>query len=347
MLYRNRQSIIRINRSTPLRFNITEEYQHGLQLIRLADQQTGCSVAVLPQFGAALHEWIIPLEEGPINIIDNYPDKNILDREFSKSYKSAKLSPFVCRTAGGRYHWNGQDYEFPNKFFDGSAIHGLLFNKPFTVTSRQIQDDGASVELSYHYQADDPGYPFHYQCKITYSLQAGMQLRVTTLITNCDQQPIPVADGWHPYFSLGGHIDTWLLQLDARELFEFDTRLIPTGAFLPAGEHRTPSPIGTAFYDNSFMLNFSENRPAATLFNPKNKLKLSCYPDKSYPILQIFTPAERTSIAIENLSSAPDCLNNGISLITLLPRQTHSFTARFGVELMMLPEPDRTDRLPV
>jgi aldose 1-epimerase len=48
--------------------------------------------------------------------------------------------------------------------------------------------------------------------------------------------------------------------------------------------------------------------------------------------LQIYTPPHRKSIAIENLSSAPDAFNNKIGLIELGPEDSHAFQTRYRIE---------------
>jgi aldose 1-epimerase len=55
------------------------------------------------------------------------------------------------------------------------------------------------------------------------------------------------------------------------------------------------------------------------------------YPDRSYPYLQLYTPPHRRSIAIENLSAAPDVFNNRIGLVTLEPDHTKTFSARYVI----------------
>jgi aldose 1-epimerase len=63
--------------------------------------------------------------------------------------------------------------------------------------------------------------------------------------------------------------------------------------------------------------------------NPKRKVQLEIYPEKSYPYLQIYTPDHRKSIAIENLSAAPDAFNNGLGLKVLEPGEAATFTTKF------------------
>ena len=82
--------------------------------------------------------------------------------------------------------------------------------------------------------------------------------------------------------------------------------------------------------DNSFVL--ARSKPAACTLSG-NGLTLSIYPDASYPYLQIFTPSTRDTIAIENLSGAPDCFNNGIGLTILPPGGAKRFTARYRLDV--------------
>jgi aldose 1-epimerase len=50
-----------------------------------------------------------------------------------------------------------------------------------------------------------------------------------------------------------------------------------------------------------------------------------------YPFIQLYIPDNRKTIAIENLSSAPDAFNNGIGLIHLEPKELKYFQTKFMV----------------
>src|SRR5450631_2055274 len=105
-------------------FTITRERDEDLDLVQITDLSTGIQVRVLPDAGALLHEFSIPLGNRRIQVINSYKNQDDLKKNFS-FYKSAKLSPFVCRISEGRYDFEGISYEFMNKFNDGSAIHGI------------------------------------------------------------------------------------------------------------------------------------------------------------------------------------------------------------------------------
>jgi aldose 1-epimerase len=64
------------------------------------------------------------------------------------------------------------------------------------------------------------------------------------------------------------------------------------------------------------------------------KIQVEIHPDKSYPYLQIYTPPHRNSIAIENLSAAPDVFNNGMGAKVLAPNETANFTTTYTITLL-------------
>jgi aldose 1-epimerase len=306
-------------------FSISRVTENDLSLVRLQDNATNTIITVLPDYGALLHGFEIPLQGSQYNIIDNYSSKEDLQKNLELSYKSSKLSPFVCRIPGGKYELEGQEFEISKKFIDGSAIHGLLYDKPFKILSEFADDHKASLTLRYHYKEDDPGYPFNYVCEVRYTLHTLQRLQVETTILNLEEFDIPMADGWHPYFTLGGTVNDYELQFMSGTMLEFNDKLIPTGKYIAEPTFNSPSRLGTRQLDNCFMLQVQEGLPCCVLRNPQNRLTLSFYTDTGYSYLQIYTPDHRKSIAIENLSGAPDCFNNGMGLMLLPPRRSETF----------------------
>src|ERR1044071_3785330 len=126
-------------------FSVSRVTENDLPLVRLQDSATGTIISVLPEFGALLHGFEIPMQGASYNIIDNYAGRKDLDQNLDRWYKSCKLSPFVCRIPNGKYEYGGEQLEFGKKFFDGSAIHGLLYNKPFNILNQFSDDQKASV----------------------------------------------------------------------------------------------------------------------------------------------------------------------------------------------------------
>lgn len=316
-----------------MNFSIQRIKEEGLSLIRLHDARSNTSVDILPEQGALLHGFYISTPEGPINIIDHYTSQDDIKANLHRSYKSSKLSPFVCRIPDGRYEWDGKKYEFATKFMDGSAIHGLLYNKGFRISDQFTDDHKASLRLKYHYKKEDPGYPFEYTCEVMYVLHPDQVLQVETTVLNLGDEAIPVADGWHPYFTLGGKINDYELQMASDAMLEFDDKLIPTGKHIFEPSFTTAHLLGDRFLDNCFLLHVTPEEPVCTIRNPANGLSLSFFTNANYPYLQLYTPDHRNSIAIENLSGAPDCFNNGMGLKVLEPRHSETFNVWYKTHL--------------
>lgn len=317
-----------------MKFSIRHNTEQGLELVTIKDESNGTEVALLPGFGATLQAFRVKQQNGvAFNIIDSYKDAAELNREMSRSFKGPKLSPFPCRIPDGKYEFDGREYQFRQLFSDGNAIHGLLYNKPFTILEESADETSGSLAMEYLYKEEDAGYPFDYSCRVQYILHADSQLEVVTTVVNTGGTPIPIADGWHPYFQLGGKANDWLLQFHSTAIVEFDERLVPTGklVFYDVFEH--PKQLGDTFLDNCFTLKPEIVDAVCSISNPANGLRVSFFPDPGYPYLQIYTPATRDSIAIENLSGAPDCFNNKMGLLILPPGHSQIFTVRYKVNV--------------
>jgi aldose 1-epimerase len=317
-----------------MNYSIHHKEEKGLNLIVLKDERNDTEVAVIPAFGALLHRFKIKSGNKYADVIDHYADLEQLRKLLPTSYKSSKLSPFVCRISEGKYNFDGKQFQFSNRFLDGSAIHGLLFDRAFSVVEESPGNASAMVSLEYVYHRDYDQYPFDYSCLVRYELLPEQTLSVQTVLSNLGNSAIPIADGWHPYFSLGGNVDEWILHFNAEAAVEFDDKLIPTGRLLDFEQFKLPTLIGKTFLDNCFLIKPDIKHPSCELFNPNNKLKVSFFPDEGYSYLQIYTPPHRNSIAIENLSSAPDSFNNKMGLTILGPGQSESFRLHYKVDFL-------------
>jgi len=311
-------------------FTIDKKQENGLTIIYIINNHTQTVVEILPDHGAMLNRFSIKLDGKDFNLVEGYSSEKELHEKLPTSYKSAKLSPFPCRIQHGRYSVNGREYEFPNKFIDGSAIHGLLFDSPFEMTDEYMTEQNASVTLQHVYNKQDEGYPFAYSCTINYKLLINDTLEISTRVKNLDEEKIPVADGWHPYFRIGGKADAWHIRFNSRKMLEFNDQLIPTGSFLDIKEYEQGVLIGDRSLDNCFLLEHHDSdQSVCELSNENNGLRLYFYVITNYPYLQLYIPEDRESIAIENLSAAPDAFNNHMGISMLRPGQTETFALRY------------------
>lgn len=312
-------------------FRISNSEQNGISLVNLHHNDSQTIVSIVPAYGAMLHAFSTPIDGSAFNIIDNYSSAADIAANLGNSYKSSKLSPFPCRIENGRYRFEGKDYQFEKLFSDGTAIHGLLADKAFRQLKGSTAEFLASASFIYEYRADDPGYPFNYDCQINYTLLPQHLLQVQTILTNRGSETIPIGDGWHPYFSLGGKVDDYQLQFASDGMLEFNSKLIPTGKIISSDDFRTGTRIGDRQMDNCFVLDKTTYGPVCILRNTATGCQLEFETDGQYPYLQIYIPPHRNSIAIENLSTAPDAFNNGMGLLLLAPGEEKSLTVFYRI----------------
>ena len=315
-------------------FNIRHSTENNFDKIILEDDN-GTSAVIIPGCGAILHAFIIKRGNTSLNVIEGYESKDDFEKNLtSKGFRGCKLSPFVCRITKGEYVYNGKLYKIKKYYDRDNALHGLLYDQQFTLLDEEQDEDHASVSMRHEYRGSDPGYPFHYDCTVTYSLEKENSLVVTTEIFNRTKEPIPVQDGWHPYFTLGKKLDELQLSFLSNEVVEFNDNLIPTGELIPYKEFHQLKILGNKFFDNCFVVDFhmvSGSSPACILRDPVENIQIEICPDKSYPYLQFYTPPSRNSIAIENISGAPDAFNNGMGYNVLSPGESVNFKTCYKV----------------
>jgi len=311
-------------------FTVTNSIADRTTLVHLKHE--GTAATIIPSAGAMLHAFTIQTSDGLRNLIDSYPADLAVDST-GDWFKGVKLSPWPCRIPSGVFEFEGTEYKLSKLFRDGTALHGLLFDQPFSVLEELSDESCATVVLQHEYFGEDPGYPFSYLCVVKYVLRAGNELEIETTIRNLSDQNIPIADGWHPYFQLGGKVDDWNLKFPSKSIVEFNEKLIPTGRLLPYDHFNRGKTIGEIDLDNCFVIDKKSDEPVCMLSNPQNGISILFFVDDSYPYLQIFIPPYRTSIAIENLSAIPNEFNNKIGLVTLAMGETKTFRVFYKVEL--------------
>jgi aldose 1-epimerase len=309
-------------------FEVTVSSYGHHSVITLKDSTTN-TFAEIYSFGALLNNFTSEHHDVAINIIDGFSSPAEAAEKVTTFFKSAKLSPFACRVNNSQYKFGEKDYLLGKFALRGIAIHGLIYDAFFDITEQVSDETKASVKLATRYENGMEGYPFKYNAEVEYILTEGNTLTIKTTVTNVDEQLLPLVDGWHPYFTLGDSINDYQLEFQSKEMLEFNDSLIPTGNLIPFEEFGSIKNLGTKELDNCFTLNFAECQPMCVIRNPQRKVQIEFHPENSYPYLQIYTPEHRKSIAIENLSGAPDAFNNGMGLRVLQPGELATFTTKF------------------
>lgn len=271
---------------------------------------------IVPAFGCNIIQLILNAH----NILDGNTTES--DLKANVLAKGNFLIPFPNRIENGTYTFEGKKYQLPcNHQPENHAIHGLLWDKPFTITEQNIADDSVSIKAEHTIEPDQyTGYPFHLHSIITITLST-KKLTIEISAKNNGNQNLPYGAGWHPYITTGKTIDDCTLNIPSNHIMELsDTSvMIPTGKII-----ETTVPKGEKLETTTFDTCFTPLISHETIFE-----NIHLFQDKTMNFLQIYTPEQRTSIAIEPMSCAPNAFNNGMGLISLAPHQSVMHT--FGI----------------
>lgn len=313
-----------------MKFEISSAGDGQVFLLRNKENGTEAEVYAL---GALLNKFSIKKDNELINVVDGYASVADAKVNIPPVFRSAKLSPFVCRLSKGEYIFEETKYKIDKYYMGDSAIHGLLYDVVFTAVSTHVDDKKAVLILQYKYDNTQQGFPFSYSIEVSYKLSEDNRLTVDTEVTNLSKTNMPLNDGWHPYFKIGKTINGAEIKFNSKELVEFDDKLLPSGKTSVYSAFSEYKVFGDTFLDNCFTLN---NFTGAAFQMRDNAIgvELNIYPAKSYPYLQIYTPPSRESIAVENLSGIPDSFNNKTGLLTLKPSERKHFSTVYELRLL-------------
>jgi aldose 1-epimerase len=303
-------------------FTITEEPFESATILKLGNPN-GSYFTAIPSCGACTHELVLEKHGQLFSVL--FPESSPEPLLAGTSFKGSKLTPFPNRINNGTYAFEGKTFILPINFKDGNSIHGLLYNKTFTIKETSATKDEAHSVLAYDYVGDVIGFPFPFIITITHSLtQEG--IAITTEVKNTGTQDMPYGDGWHPYFTLGKKIDDLGLTLPVTKKIAVNERMIPTGKIDDYTLFSTARTIGKETFDTGFAV----QNPATTLLTDGN-MTIAVWQDASYPYLQVYTPKHREAIAIEPMSCMTDAFNNKKGLVVIKPGET--WTGRYGVRM--------------
>jgi aldose 1-epimerase len=299
----------------------------------LKNNETGEFVRIITGFGGNINELVLSKNNRRFSIIEGDKSEYDLRSEGGIKYKGAKLSPFPNRIKDGKYSFAGIKHQLKKNEKNLNALHGFLWDKPFSVTEMSAGDNNSVLVTEYKYDGKEEGYPFKYDLTVIYELnEKGFVCE--SLIRNNSEIAIPVADGWHPYFRTGSKIDDLILQLPSARMILTDEDLIPDGRSEIIKELNTGLLLGSRKFDNCFGPASGTGIVLSLITDVKNDLKIVLWQEagkNKYNYVQVYTPDNRGSLVVEPMSCAPDAFNSGEGLIILEPKEEVSL--KFGIYL--------------
>jgi aldose 1-epimerase len=239
------------------------------------------------------------------------------------------LHPWANRLSGWSYAVNGTSVALeaaaPGMRADGNGlpIHGLMAAyRGWAVR----EDDGRRLVAEARWDEGEErfaGFPFAHGLVLEVE-QAPDRITVTTTLTPSGGAAVPVSFGFHPYFTLPGVPRASLvLRTPAMTRLLLDARNLPTGEREPMPARHAA--LGAELLDAHFA-DLGEH-PCFTLAGGGHELTVRLL--EGFTHLQLFSPPDRSIVAIEPMTAPIDALRSGDGLRVV----TEPFRASFAIDL--------------
>ena len=184
------------------------------------------TVIVYPDAGARIGQ--IDIAGQPLLV-----DVPAPERRHPMMWGSYPMVPWAGRIRGGRFVFDGVERRLPINHRDGPgpgrdhAIHGLAFDRPWTVDDVSATSCRCTIEL-----------PWEFGGTASHTVVLVDDRVVMTLMVESTGDPFPAEVGWHPWFRKPDR-----LEVGPTSMYERDEFGIPTGRLIDP----TPGPWDDCF----------------------------------------------------------------------------------------------------
>ncbi|CAB4600158.1 unannotated protein [freshwater metagenome] len=267
----------------------------------------------------------------------SFAGSNLIEKRTHPRYFSGEiLAPWPNRIEDGKYSFRDLGYVLPiNEVTRNTALHGLVFDKPWQVISQEQDQITLGITID-----DHEIYPGILELEIHYKLE-DLGLLSTLTATNCGDSAIPYGASTHPYISVPGleSVNDFMLQLGASHvLLTDDERYLPTDlvdVVANGFDFRSGRIIGEQFINHAFLQD--PDLPREILVTSQSGKGVLISFSENAKWIQIHTADRdggedsRRVLAVEPMTCPPDAFNSGIDLIELLPGESHELSWRIKV----------------
>ena len=234
-----------------------------------------------------------------------------------QSFASVVCAPWPNRIAKGVW----RNVKFPGNDPHGNALHGLVFDKEFSLTEQS--DD--SVTYLYKLQATE-NYPFDLEIGARYVLSAD-GLTATYFAKNVGEGNAPYGVAAHPYFNV---------YPESTFSFNAETQAINNDIQIPVGTEPNNKVQGAQVFSEANLDDcFSELSGNVTIQHPDGG-EVTIWQDSAFKYLMVYTGHHlqkygfpNAGLAIEPQTCPADAFNTGEDLIWLAAGQYWS--ANWGI----------------
>ncbi|MBN1981791.1 MAG: hypothetical protein JW795_09680 [Chitinivibrionales bacterium] len=290
-----------------MNYTISQEKRNSVEFLTLYNNITNEFVECIPSLGAMIHRLCLRMAADVQSIIMPADESQLA---LDPLFRGRILFPFNDMIPAGQYTFDGVDYTLPlNLPKENKAIHGMVYNKPFSIIWQECSRTFCKVILEKKILADEfEGYPFACSITLSYILRA-REFQMNVTVKNNHPKPIPFSFGWHPYFTIDDSIDMLTLHMDCQRYIEVDARLQPTQAMIgcrgSAYDFTQGKQIGDSVFDIGLM---APTDGKITLSGKNGSIRIN-QDVNFFHYVQIFTPPDRRCIAIEPVTAATNAFN--------------------------------------
>jgi galactose mutarotase-like enzyme len=230
------------------------------------------------------------------------------------------LYPWANRLADFSYSAAGRTVEVPHDTSriavdqNGLPIHGVIGGRMKWELTREPGPGRQSLTASLSWSESAPElfevFPFshelHYEARL-----GGGRLEVEIGVTACGADSVPLAFGFHPYFSLPDvPRERWLIELPAMRHLTLDTHQIPVGPERTLAAERFE--LADREFDDGFD---SVAEPARFSVAAGRRIEVEFL--EGFPCAQVFAPNGRQFICFEPMTAPANALRSGMGLRVL------------------------------
>ena len=292
-------------------FNITHNHVSNILIIKDSENKVFGKIHL--NDGASLQE---------LTLNSHAIIQDLSPLTYDTTYASSILFPFANRVNNGAYRFNGNDFQLEtNQKEEHNAMHGLVYNKKFTIVEKNTNDNSASITLEYIENNESIGFPFTYSIQLKYTFTKN-NLSLNVSVKNTASKSLPFTLGWHPYF-ISDDLFKSVLNFDSSKKLLIGDRNITTDV-----EEVAPIKnfeIKDQKLDDCWILKSNKIK-----FNTPN-YQLTIGSSSEHNFLQTYIPPRLNTIAIEPTTGVSDSFNNKIGLKILNANDTYSITWNLSI----------------
>lgn len=198
-----------------------------------------------------------------------------------------------------------QDSPYLRRDPRGLAIHGLLGASPdWEVVTAEANSSGALLVAKLHFsqaRKDFEAFPFEHEITVSVTLR-NTTLTIATTVTPTGVDDVPIAYGWHPYFTLPGvPRREWEVDLPFTEV-----RVLDEDSLLPTGERKLAEPIRGIIGDQDLDDLYGEVLDGTTATIRGGGRQIAIRFDRHYDFCVLFSPKDSDFICIEPMTAPTD-----------------------------------------